>query len=343
MHELGTLDLFDHAGVDRLAHARDTAEQLGALSTAAVLDLQLAAGYHCRFELTDAQGHARSALALSERLGLDQVRPKALVMLAENAAWRGALDEMERYCGLTVAATDDPAMTAFLWGSRGMFQLLHGDRGRAVVGLARATAVLAQLPHAEPAAFRALWPVLLASVGDRRAAESIAEARRLSVDSFRLNSAILGGASAILTGQSGNVGEARRWVDDSAADFAACTAWAAVVRLLAAESAAAHGWDNPAWWVNDLAEQLAERGLARLAARCRVLAAGTQRWAGLGVTPREADVLSLVVEGLPNKEIAAHLGLSPRTVEKHVESLLRKLEVRSRGQLVSVAQRRAAT
>ncbi|HET8537270.1 MAG TPA: AAA family ATPase, partial [Solirubrobacteraceae bacterium] len=64
MHELGTIDMFDHAGVDRLLQARRTAEQLGALSTAAVLDLQLVAAYHCRFELAAASRHGRSALAL---------------------------------------------------------------------------------------------------------------------------------------------------------------------------------------------------------------------------------------------------------------------------------------
>ena len=48
-------------------------------------------------------------------------------------------------------------------------------------------------------------------------------------------------------------------------------------------------------------------------------------------------MLRLVAEGLANKEIAARLHVSPRTVEKHVESLLRKTAARSRTQLVAVA------
>ena len=44
-----------------------------------------------------------------------------------------------------------------------------------------------------------------------------------------------------------------------------------------------------------------------------------------------------MAEGLPNKEIAARLQLSPRTVEKHVESLLRKTGARSRTKLVAIA------
>ena len=63
---------------------------------------------------------------------------------------------------------------------------------------------------------------------------------------------------------------------------------------------------------------------------------GRARWTGLGVTAREADVLVLVAEGLANKEIAARLHVSPRTVEKHVESLMRKAGARSRTQLVAI-------
>jgi DNA-binding NarL/FixJ family response regulator len=44
-----------------------------------------------------------------------------------------------------------------------------------------------------------------------------------------------------------------------------------------------------------------------------------------------------VAEGISNKEIAARLHVSPRTVEKHIESLLRKTAARSRTQLVAIA------
>jgi DNA-binding NarL/FixJ family response regulator len=44
-------------------------------------------------------------------------------------------------------------------------------------------------------------------------------------------------------------------------------------------------------------------------------------------------VLRLVAAGISNKEIAARLYLSPRTVEKHVENLLRITAAQSRTQL----------
>ncbi|MGW2015974.1 ATP-binding protein [Streptomyces sp. NPDC001927] len=48
------------------------------------------------------------------------------------------------------------------------------------------------------------------------------------------------------------------------------------------------------------------------------------------ISPREADVLALLGEHLSNAEIAARLFLSVRTVESHVSSMLRKLEVPDR-------------
>ena len=48
-------------------------------------------------------------------------------------------------------------------------------------------------------------------------------------------------------------------------------------------------------------------------------------------------MLRLVADGLANKQIAAWLHLSPRTVEKHVESLLRKTGAHSRTGQVAAA------
>jgi RNA polymerase sigma factor (sigma-70 family) len=48
------------------------------------------------------------------------------------------------------------------------------------------------------------------------------------------------------------------------------------------------------------------------------------------LSDREREVLSLLVQGLRNSEIAELLGISPRTVEKHVHHILGKLEVGSR-------------
>ena len=48
------------------------------------------------------------------------------------------------------------------------------------------------------------------------------------------------------------------------------------------------------------------------------------------LTEREREVMLLAIEGLSNKEVARRLGISHRTVEKHVHQILNKLEVTSR-------------
>jgi DNA-binding CsgD family transcriptional regulator/tetratricopeptide (TPR) repeat protein len=58
-----------------------------------------------------------------------------------------------------------------------------------------------------------------------------------------------------------------------------------------------------------------------------------------GLTARELDVLRLVAEGLTNREIAASLVVSDRTVEHHVAAILRKLQVRTRAEASAHAVR----
>jgi DNA-binding NarL/FixJ family response regulator len=55
------------------------------------------------------------------------------------------------------------------------------------------------------------------------------------------------------------------------------------------------------------------------------------------LTEREADVVRLVVEGFTARQIASRLVLSPRTVENHVQNVLRKLQLHSRTSLVRYA------
>ena len=51
------------------------------------------------------------------------------------------------------------------------------------------------------------------------------------------------------------------------------------------------------------------------------------------LSARQAQVVSLVADGLSNKEIAKRLGIRPRTAEDHVARLLDKLGLRSRVQI----------
>ena len=119
-------------------------------------------------------------------------------------------------------------------------------------------------------------------------------------------------------------------------------------RRIAAQAALADGWGHPVLWLREAAAFFAGRGHDRIAAACRGLlrragapvprrrpgdAALPERLRVLLVTAREAEVLGLVADGLTNREIAAQMFLSPRTVEKHVANLLVKTGLRRRAQL----------
>jgi DNA-binding NarL/FixJ family response regulator len=58
-----------------------------------------------------------------------------------------------------------------------------------------------------------------------------------------------------------------------------------------------------------------------------------------GLTGREREVLQLLAEGQSNKEVAASLGIGVKTAEAHRANLMRKLGVRSLGELVRYAIR----
>jgi DNA-binding CsgD family transcriptional regulator len=74
----------------------------------------------------------------------------------------------------------------------------------------------------------------------------------------------------------------------------------------------------------------------------QLLQAGRSVGCAVHLTRREAEVLSGVMRSLANKEIAACLNLSERTVKFHVSSLLAKFRVRGRMELVREAARQSA-
>ncbi|MHB8776734.1 MAG: response regulator [Anaerolineales bacterium] len=59
-----------------------------------------------------------------------------------------------------------------------------------------------------------------------------------------------------------------------------------------------------------------------------------------GLTEREREVLTHLAEGASNNEIATALVISPKTVERHRENIMRKLNLHSRSELVRYAIRK---
>jgi DNA-binding NarL/FixJ family response regulator len=61
------------------------------------------------------------------------------------------------------------------------------------------------------------------------------------------------------------------------------------------------------------------------------------------LTPREEQILALLIEGEPSKAIAADIGISERCVKWHLSNLYRKLDVDGRVGAVACALRRSST
>lgn len=331
LHELGTVDLLDHAGTETLLAARHRAEQLGAHSTAAVLDVQLAAAYHLRFDLDAAHAHARRAVAQSRRLHLTGTHAVAQFFDAGTSALRGDREATAAAAAETLrVAPGDPEFEGYVWaGATGLLELLWGDRDAALAALDRGMAVLHTVARSSPGQYRGLWALLHAVAGRPDAADRIAQVRASGVTVMRPNAGFLLYAEAVL-------GRATDAVAAGDAELAYAPVWRQLGRMLVAEAALAGGWGLPQQWLREARGCFEDHRLHHLARHCARLLAEPLRWAPAGLTPREAEVLRLVAAGLANKQIATRLRLSVRTVEKHVESVLRKAGAGSRTQLVAM-------
>lgn len=109
-------------------------------------------------------------------------------------------------------------------------------------------------------------------------------------------------------------------------------------RLLA-EDALRNGWGEPVPWLRDAEHYFQQSSLPTVAGACRTLLresgaavprhrSGTERiplpLRTRGVTVREYEVFQILATRPSNKDIARRLRISPRTVEKHVASLITK-------------------
>ena len=54
------------------------------------------------------------------------------------------------------------------------------------------------------------------------------------------------------------------------------------------------------------------------------------------LTPRQIDVLNMIMRGLPNKRIAAELSISEPTVKEHISNILKKIGVNSRVEAITL-------
>ncbi len=349
LHELGSLDMLRTGSLDRLMQARELSAAQGALFLTAVLDLQISSGLIQQFRADEALETASGCADASRRYCLAAL-PEALIFQAAAHAIRGEREEMEARIAEAIAlAPEDRHVLGSAWGRcRAVVCLLEEDRERAWTHMEAGAALLLSSPAAPAPPFLGLWPLLGAALG-RDAAAAAGQVRSAHLTRHRVIANLLGYADAILAGRAGQVDAAEAAFAAADARMGPLVAWHRQdARRIAAEAALADGWGDPVAWLREAAAYFDGRGDDRVAGACRALlrragAAVPRQRAGdvgvpgrlraLSVTGREADVLGLVAQGLTNREIAERMFLSPRTVEKHVASLLAKTGLRRRVQL----------
>jgi DNA-binding CsgD family transcriptional regulator len=342
MHEVATIALLDRFEVDGLLEAQALAETLGAMATATVLDIEIAAGYNGQHDLDAEARHGLRAVRRGGELGLDVIVAYGWQHVAGAAVLSG---DRERAASAAVAgraaAPGNRDIDGLLVGAEMVGSLVDDDVDGALELAERCTTLLRGSQTAPPAHFRAAWPLLLALAHRREAMAAVEEMEQAGVGVNRGGRGWLLLARAVLAGQDDPTRAAALAVEADAT-LVRIPLWRYLGRRLTAQAASVDGWFVPDGWMGEAEGWLRDHGYRAVAATCRslrkeALAGVPASWAGLGITPREADVLALVIDGLSNREIAERLYLSVRTVEKHVEALLRKTATRSRTQLARLA------
>jgi DNA-binding CsgD family transcriptional regulator/tetratricopeptide (TPR) repeat protein len=346
--DLGGIDMLRSDSLDRLTQARELATAQGALFLTAVIDLQVSAGLIKRFRADEALATIAACVDASRRFRL-MALPEALVFQASALAILGRRDEMEaclaQACEL---APDDPHILASAWGRcRATLSMLDEDLDQAWVHLDTGAELLL-VPFGPAAPFLGLWALLGALLGKEVGA--VGRVRAAHLARHGVIAGLLGYADAILAGRDGRPDAAQAAIAVADAHLAPLDWYRHYARRIAAEAALADGWGDPVIWLREAATYFDARDDDRIAAGCRRLLrqAGApvprprpedvglpDRLRARGITGREADVLELVAGGLTNREIAERMFLSPRTVEKHVASLLAKTGLRRRSQLAA--------
>lgn len=354
LHELGTIDLLAGGPIDRLSEARGAALAAGALSTAATIGLQMAAWHLNRVDVDAVIDRTRSFGIEARRLQMPVVEALAFTLEAAAHAQLGRRKEMDGAAATALElAGDVPEVRgAVALQVRATYWLVREERGRAVAELEEGMALLRPTLATTP--FRGMWALMRALEG-RDAHQAVAEVEESGLTVYWLIRGWVTHARAVLLGRGGQREAAADAFAAADATLVPCPWYRQHARRLVAEAAVADGWGEPESWLLEALSFFDAEGYDRVASACRALlrrvgAAVPRRrrptdvpadLAGLGLTARELEVLSLVGEARPTREIAERLFLSPKTVERHIENLTAKLGVRTRAELIAFAAARA--
>ncbi len=347
---LGNDDALRSGALQRLEQARDQASRVGAVTARYQADASIALHSILRGEHAVAAELVDQVLAAATRLHLLETVSYAQLLRVVLAGHRGDRREMEAALGEFVRAGGDPAQHApRLRGLAGAFcALLEEARPRAVRDLAATVASEDTGSSVYHLSGRHGLHVLLEVLARPDVRAPVPDG------SLRWDRQFTLFARAVQLGRAGCAAEAGAAVLDARREGEPYPMGCHLGLRLVGEAALVDGWGDPVGWLRAAEEYFHRAGVPAVAGACRALLrrAGVrvaQRRTGAdgippdlraaGVTVRELEVLRLLAGRLGNREIADRLHLSPRTVERHVSSLITKLALPNR---IALGERAAA-
>jgi DNA-binding CsgD family transcriptional regulator len=353
--QAGTICLAN-GSILELERARQQALRIGAIPLMYEVDGILGQQAILRSEYARAAEIIAECLEVTRRLRMGRAATYFLAIKAmleahqgHRAAMEAALAEVANWGGER-ASYELP----YSYGlARAFCALLEENRELADSDLAQALAYDAQNPTTLHLTGKNGLGLLLGVLSGRNGWPHFEAVTATAASGMRWNKQFVQFAEAVLLGRDGKVEAANAKVQE-ATETAELFPLARHLGLrLVAEPAYADGWGDPVAWLRLAEDYFHTAGIQAVASACRGLmrqlgATVSQRRNGselvpahlrqLGITTREYEVCRLLVDRIGNKSIASRLHISPRTVEKHVASLMTKTQQPDREALSSFAR-----
>jgi DNA-binding CsgD family transcriptional regulator len=350
---LAANELMRTGDAEQILLARRAALDLGAITAGAQADATVAMQQVLYGEFEQADALADRLLETSTRMHQDGESQFCLVIKIAAAAHQGRREAMRLVLAQFRDRGGEQSFHApVVFGHRAICALLGEDRPGAQAEMARAREWERTHPTIYYQSGRYGLDLLLEVIARRAGRERLAEVGSAAAAALRWNRQFVLAAEAVLLGQEGDASGAGEQMAEALAQAAPFPMARHLLLRLVGEAALADGWGEPVDWLRAAEQHFHGADVAAIAGACRALLrkAGVrvmQRRSGLdavparlasrGVTVREFEVLTLLGERRGNPEIARLLFISPRTVEKHVASLMDKLGRADRGELSALA------
>jgi DNA-binding NarL/FixJ family response regulator len=296
--------------------------------------------------LTDAAVVAQDAMERALQMGGDASLSAAMVMRAALGAYTGRVDEARRDAQTALAASrrvSAPLMEGWVSATLGFVEVSAGNYDAALTALAPLLSGLAATPEATEIFVASFIPdaaEALIAVGRLDEAEALIA--MLECNGARLDRAwmlaIGARCRAMLWAARGDLDAASAAAQQAVAehDRLPMPFERARTQLLVGQiQRRARRKDAAAASVREALATFEELGTPLWAERARAELAranvGPRRTAGL--TPSEQRVAELAASGMTNRDVAAALFISPKTVEFHLAQIYRQLGIHSRAEL----------